>query len=235
MPKLFVDARVKPGHDSEIVARSVKEERMTTILVTGFGPFPGAPFNPTAPLIARLVRLRRPRLADVKIVPHVFPTSYAAVGRELAQLIAAHQPDALLMFGLATRANKLRVETRARNTTSIIPDVGGATLRRHAVEEGAPAALALPAPAPRLLSALRGARVPAKLSHDAGGYLCNYLCWKAAEAARRPHGPRLAGFIHVPKVRRHPRPRTEKCRLALDDLVRAAERLLVDVAAAARR
>ena len=29
---------------------------MTTILVTGFGPFPGAPFNPTAPLVERLAR-----------------------------------------------------------------------------------------------------------------------------------------------------------------------------------
>ena len=27
------------------------------ILVTGFGPFPGAPFNPTAPLVKRLTQL----------------------------------------------------------------------------------------------------------------------------------------------------------------------------------
>jgi pyroglutamyl-peptidase len=208
---------------------------MTTILVTGFGPFPGAPFNPTAPLVARLARLRRPGLADVKVVPHVFPASYAAVERELAQLIAAHKPDALLMFGLATRAKKLRVETRARNTASIIPDVGGATLPSHAAEEGAPSALVLPAPAPHLLSALRSVHLPVNLSHDAGGYLCNYLCWMAAEAALRPHGPRLAAFIHVPKVRRHPRPLAEKRHLALDDLARAGERLLAEIAAAARR
>ncbi|MFZ2160315.1 MAG: pyroglutamyl-peptidase I, partial [Bradyrhizobium sp.] len=30
------------------------------ILITGFGPFPGAPHNPTQPLVARLLRLRRP-------------------------------------------------------------------------------------------------------------------------------------------------------------------------------
>jgi pyroglutamyl-peptidase len=50
-----------------------------TILVTGFGPFPGAPFNPTGPLVERLARLRRPALANTKIVLHIFPTSYAAV------------------------------------------------------------------------------------------------------------------------------------------------------------
>lgn len=207
---------------------------MTTILVTGFGPFPGAPFNPTTPLIGKVARLRRPGLADVKIVPYVFPTSYAAVDCELPRLIATHKPDALVMFGLATRAKACRVETRARNTASIIPDVAGTSPHRHAVVGGAPATLALPAPAPRLLAALRAARVKAVLSHDAGGYLCNYLCWRAAEAARGTRGPRLAAFVHVPKLRRHPRPRAKRRHLALDDLARAAERLLIGIAAAAR-
>jgi pyroglutamyl-peptidase len=208
---------------------------MTTILVTGFGPFPGAPFNPTAPLVRRLARLRRPALAGVTLVPHVFATSYAAVDRDLPKLIVRHRPDALLMFGLAPRAKTIRVETRARNAASILPDAGGAAPCRHSVEAGAPAALTLPAPTRSLLGAVRAARLPATLSHDAGGYLCNYLAWQAAEAARRPRGPRLAGFIHVPDIRHHARPRAAKTRLALDDLTRAGERLLVALAAAARR
>jgi pyroglutamyl-peptidase len=208
---------------------------MTTILVTGFGPFPGAPLNPTTPLVRRLARLRRPALTEVTLVPHVFPTSYAAVDRDLPKLIARHRPDALLMFGLAPRAKTICVETHARNAASILPDAGGAAPHSHSVEAGAPAARALPAPARRLLGALRAARVPAALSHDAGGYLCNYLAWRAVELARRPRGPRLATFIHVPNIRRHARPRMAKRRLALDDLTRAGERLLVALAAAARR
>lgn len=74
---------------------------MSTILVTGFGPFPGAPFNPTGPLVKRLARLRRPALADVTIVPHIFSTSYAAVDRDLPKLIAKHRPDILLKIGRA--------------------------------------------------------------------------------------------------------------------------------------
>src|ERR1700681_4659232 len=96
-----------------------------TILMTGFGPFPGAPFNPTGPLVTRLARLRRQGLAKVEIVPHIFPTSYAAVDRDLPKLIANYRPDALLMFGLATRARTLRVETRARNGLALVPDAGG--------------------------------------------------------------------------------------------------------------
>ena len=42
------------------------------ILVTGFEPFPGAPFNPTQPLVARLTKLRRPALDDVELIgPHL--------------------------------------------------------------------------------------------------------------------------------------------------------------------
>ena len=104
-----------------------------TVLVTGFGPFPGAPFNPTERLVTRLARLRRPATADAKIVSHIFTTSYAAVDEELPKLIAKHRPDALLMFGLATRTKTLRVETRARNSVLLIPDATGKTARRTVI------------------------------------------------------------------------------------------------------
>jgi len=204
---------------------------MTTILVTGFGPFPGAPFNPTAPLVRRLARARRPALAEVAIVPHVFATSYAAVDRELPR------PDALLMFGLAPRAGFLRIETRARNALALMPDVGGAKLRGRAIAVNEPMALAMPAPARRLLAAARGARLPAALSHDAGRYLCNYLCWQAALAARRGSnfGPKIAAFVHVPNTGRKPMRKGRKRRFTLDDLTRAGARILVATATAARR
>ena len=144
---------------------------MTTILVTGFGPFPGAPFNPTGPLVARLARLRRPCLANAKIVPHIFPTSYAAVDRDLPKLLARHKPDALLMFGLAPRAKTIRIETRARNSVSLLPDAGGMARRRLTIAAGGPAAITLPAPARHLLAAVRSTHVQAAQSRDAGRYL----------------------------------------------------------------
>jgi len=208
---------------------------MTTVLVTGFGPFPGAPSNPTTLLVQRLARLRRPGLAHVTIVKHIFPTSYAAVERDLPALLAKHKPEALLMFGLALRAKQLRIEQRARNTLTIIPDVTGRAPHRHAIAAHAPRALTMPAPAHRLLAAARVALSTTMLSQDAGHYLCNYLAWRAAETVRDNAGPRLAAFVHVPPVRRHSRPRRDNARrLALDDLVRAGERILMALAAAAR-
>ena len=70
------------------------------ILITGFGPFPGAPFNPTTPLVKRLTQLRRPALDGVTLTGHIFHVTYQTVDRELPELIAQLRPQALLMFGL---------------------------------------------------------------------------------------------------------------------------------------
>jgi len=182
---------------------------MPTLLVTGFGPFPGAPYNPTVKLVRALARLRRPALADTMIVAHVFNTSYAAVDRDLPALITQHSPDALLMFGLHGRAKAIRIETRARNALALLPDASGQVLRRGVIAPDAPSAKRMPMPAQRLLAAACAAHVPAVLSRDAGRYLCNYLCWRAVDS-----GIPLAAFVHVPKVPRFARPTINRTRSA---------------------
>lgn len=200
---------------------------MLSVLITGFGPFPGAPVNPTGPLVARLGARRRPALADVARMTHVFRTSYAAVDAELPALIARHRPDVLLMFGLAARTPHVRIETRARNAVSaLVPDAGGRMLRTAGIRPGQPA-LAGRAPFQKLVSAARAARVPARLSRDAGSYLCNYAYWLGLEAAAR-HGS-LVAFVHVPRMGR-----AGKRALTLTDLTRAGEAILLALVSAAR-
>ncbi|HEY1310245.1 MAG TPA: pyroglutamyl-peptidase I, partial [Pseudolabrys sp.] len=155
-----------------------------TILVTGFGPFPGAPHNPTEGLVKKLSREPAPH--GTRVVTHVFRTSYAAVDRDLLALLRKHRPDALLMFGLATQAAHLRVETCARNILAPLADADGNVPDMRAIAPGRQATLWLPTPARQLLAAVRAAHVKATLSSDAGGYLCNYVCWRAAMAARLP-------------------------------------------------
>ena len=170
---------------------------MRTILLTGFGPFPGAPYNPTAALVKRLARIRQPNL---RIAGHVFETRYAAVDSELPALIARHRPDALLMFGLHGRARTLRIETLARNELGRVRDAGGATPSAHQITPGSPHA-SMRSPARRLVEAARRSGLPAMQSRNAGRYLCNYLCWRATESVGQK-GPRLAAFVHVPPVMR---------------------------------
>jgi pyroglutamyl-peptidase len=87
----------------------------------------------------------------------------------------------------------------------------------------------MPVPARLLLVAARRTRVPVALSDDAGGYLCNYLCWRAAEAARKAGGPRVAGFVHAPNIARGAR---KSGKLTLDDLNCAGIALLTAVSRA---
>ena len=116
------------------------------ILITGFGPFPGAPYNPTQPLVARLLRLRRPALGDVELSGHIFPVTYNAVDRQLPELLATRRPQALLMFGLANRTPFVRIETRARNAiTTLWPDADQARIRKGSIAGGTDAMMFGPA------------------------------------------------------------------------------------------
>jgi pyroglutamyl-peptidase len=207
------------------------------ILVTGFGPFPGAPFNPTQPLVARLVRRRRPALRDVELSSHIFPVTYTAVNRQLPDLLASRRPHALLMFGLASRTPYVRVETRARNAvTTLWPDADHARLRKASIAGGAEAMMFGPQTA-KLLRAADGTGIDARTSRDAGSYLCNYLCWRAIEATSGDAGPRLAAFVHVPPLKRHGAPQRKggTRRLTLDELVDAGEAMLLEMVRLARQ
>src|SRR5271154_6594594 len=172
------------GHDDQGIREMSDRPR---ILITGFGPFPGAPFNPTEPLVARLMRLRRPALSEVGLAAHIFPVTYRAVDRELPQLLAKHRPQALLMFGLASRTPYIRIETRARNAvTTLWPDAAQMRSRKGSISGGVDAKMFGPH-AGKLLRAALAAGVDARASRDAGSYLCNYLSWRAIEAtAARP-------------------------------------------------
>ena len=201
------------------------------ILITGFGPFPGAPFNPTEPLVAELLRLRRPALGDVELSGHIFPVTYKDVDRQLPELLASHLPHGLLMFGLAARTPFLRIETRARNAiTRLWPDAGHASLRKRSISGDAEAQMFGPHTA-RLLRAAAATGIDARASRDAGSYLCNYLSWRAIETTRRDNGPRLAAFVHIPLPARGvaSRHRGTPRRVTLDELVDAGEAMLLEM------
>ncbi|MBV8753070.1 MAG: pyroglutamyl-peptidase I [Hyphomicrobiales bacterium] len=205
-----------------------------TVLITGFGPFPGAPFNPTMALPARLAARRRPRFADVKRIPLVFQTSYAAVERELPALIKRIRPDVVLLFGVATRTNYLRIELRARNARSILfPDAVGERPGAGAIAAGEPGVRPGRAPHRALLAAVRAQRIAARLSHTAGRYLCNFAYWHALAATESGRAP-LVQFVHVPTVRHGAMHPGDRRRLTSADLRRAGEAILMALVTAAR-
>ena len=207
------------------------------ILITGFGAFPGAPFNPTQPLVGRLVRLRRPAFSDVEFSGHIFPVTYKAIDRELPQVLAKHRPHALLMFGLATRTSYVRIETRARNAvTTLWPDADRTRARKGSIAGGADALMFGPHTA-KLLRAADSTGLDARTSRDAGSYLCNYLSWRAIEAVKANDGPRLAAFVHVPPLSRGGTAQRKGVthRVTLEELVDAGEAMLLEMVRLTRR
>jgi len=201
------------------------------ILITGFGPFPGAPFNPTEPLVARLVHLRRPAFGDVELSGHIFPVTYKTVDRELPELLTKHRPQALLMFGLASRTPYVRIETRARNAvTTLWPDADHARVRKGSISGGSDAMMFGPHTA-KLLRAADATGVDARASRDAGSYLCNYLSWRAIESTCSGSGPRLVAFVHVPPLPRDGASLRKGAaqRVTLEELVDAGEAMLLEM------
>jgi pyroglutamyl-peptidase len=111
----------------------------------------------------------------------------------------------------------------------MFPDADRSKPRDGIITPGAPISLPGHAPFMRLLAAARG-RFPSRLSRDAGRYLCNYVYWQALQ---RTENGRLVQFVHIPPPRRAKR-RSGK-RASFDQLVRAAEAVLIALLAAHRQ
>jgi pyroglutamyl-peptidase len=131
----------------------------------------------------------------------VLPTLWEVAASFPAQLKRL-QPDVVLMIGLASRRREVCIEVIGRNATGRFPDaarvrpigtrlIAGGTPARRCVTEWAP-----------LLQALKRAGVPARVSRNAGGYICNALAYGAYGWAQAAGPARLAVFVHIP----HPRP-----------------------------
>jgi pyroglutamyl-peptidase len=229
---------------------------MTTILITGFGRFPGSPVNPSGLIAARLAERRRPALAGVRCIAHVFATRYDAVDRELPQLLARERPDIVVMFGVATRAKTLRVEELARNRISSFPDAGGRRPKARVIAQHR-GAWRNRLPLVPLLKAARSTGLKAMRSRNAGTYLCNYAYWRGLEASAASRGPSVVIFIHVPPIRFKALRKAWLCKGAanakdrakmararirprhrarrLDNLVRAGEAIIIAMLALRRR
>jgi pyroglutamyl-peptidase len=135
------------------------------------------------------------------------------------------------MFGLADRTAHVRVETRARNAvTTLFPDADRTRARKGSIVNGAHAMMFGPH-TPKLLRAAVGTGIDARASRDAGSYLCNYLSWRAIEAAAKDSGPALAAFVHIPLLARGGQSSRAGAahRIRLEELVDAGEAMLLEM------
>lgn len=164
-----------------------------TLLVTGFGAFPGVARNPSAELIARLAAAPPDLVDGIAASFHLLPVTWAMLEDELPALYEAHRPHAVVHFGVASKRRTVCIETRAKNAASQkSADAEGAIAPLSHLVAGGPEALRTPLAVSRLVAAARTSGVTARASRDAGDYLCNATYWTSLAAGHR------AVFVHVP-------------------------------------
>ncbi|MBL8590551.1 MAG: peptidase C15 [Methylobacteriaceae bacterium] len=207
--------------------------RDIVLLVTGFGPFPGAPFNPSAAIVGRLDGAFARRLArlGVRLETRILDVLHATIAPALAALESELAPDAVLHFGLAGRRRVVTVEQRAHNRNRLFSVDAARRLPEGLVlERGGPATRRASAPLAPLIAAL-DRLAPTRASIDAGAYVCNRTLWfSLAPAARR----RPTVFIHIPRPRRTAARKGSDVRPTRADLDRMAEAACLVMARAAR-
>lgn len=217
--------------------------RPLRVAIAGFGPFPGVARNPSAEIVRKLLRMQRFRTGDIRLSGAIFPTAYEAAEKELLALLKP-RPDAVILFGVAGRRREVCIETTARNAVSVLaPDNARRVPAKRALIAEGSRTLPLRASAHRLLQAAKSAGIRARLSRDAGRYLCNASFYRALHETRVQEKPPLVVFVHIPMPRANRPPRKQRKRLRrppsplprFPALVRAAAEILAAAISAARR
>ncbi len=168
----------------------------TSLLLTGFGPFPGVADNPSARLVETLAASLP--LPGFDLHHAVLPTEWHAVAETAPALLEATRPDIVVHFGVCSAASTIRIECTAVNATTPSEDAAGRHPRHPLIRPDGGAQLHTGLRTAELARALRERGFPALPSLSAGRYLCNFLYYQSLDwGARRKKAP-LTLLVHIP-------------------------------------
>ena len=173
------------------MARDIARPR---ILLTGFGPYPGVPENPSG-WLAETLAARAPS-HDYDLQARVLPTEWEAVAALTPRLHQTLQPHVMIHFGVSPRAKTLRIERSAHNRAASRTDARGALPDTPAISSGGAMRLDTGLPVTQLAAHLRTQGMPARTSRSCGRYLCNFLYYRSLQWAHAQ--TRDALFVHIP-------------------------------------
>ena len=172
---------------------------MPTLLLTGFERFHTHPSNPSAQAAEAL---DGQAAGQVQVVSALLPVEPQAAAAALRALLERHQPDAVLLTGLAAGRPQVTVERVALNVMDfLIPDNAGQTYRDlpACTEKDAPAAYLSTLPLRAVVKGWHSAGIPGSISNTAGLYVCNFVLYHALhQLARLGRAQVPCGFLHVP-------------------------------------
>jgi pyroglutamyl-peptidase len=168
-----------------------------TLLLTGFGPFPGIPVNASALLVARLARAARARFSGVTVRSAIVPTEWGRGPARARAALESSGADVAIHFGVSARAKGFVIERRGENACVAAPDGVGELPPLGVLDPAGPARRPVTLPVAAILSRLKARGLPAAASDDAGGYLCNAVLYGSLALAAGRSGL-IAGFVHIP-------------------------------------
>jgi pyroglutamyl-peptidase len=166
------------------------------LLVTGFGPFPGAPENPTETLMRCLARMSAGEFGASALKVAMLPTEYRRSWAMLRRRYSSFAPDVVIHFGLNGRAEAIHLECTGRNVVAAAKlDASGYAPKSARLSRSGPDSLGSTFDAEAILAALQHQGFDAVLSKDAGDYVCNATLYRSLRTAP---STRRVGFVHVP-------------------------------------
>lgn len=193
------------------------------VLLTGFGPFPTIPTNATSVLVPKIAAAACRAFPTATIRHNILPTEWDGGIEASAELYASLRPEVAIHFGVSSRAGGFEIEARARNRCTISPDAVGCLPQGACMTAAGPEFLPSTLTAPLVVDRLRRRGLPAMISRDAGGYLCNALLYRSLELSRVLGWPARIGFVHLPATLVHDRNPTHGpatgCKLDWDGVI----------------
>jgi pyroglutamyl-peptidase len=168
----------------------------TRLLVTAFEPFGGASLNSSLEVLRRL-RAEPP--ADLELATAVLPVAWSHALDRLGDELARGAVDAVVALG-QTNAGCVGVERIAINLDDAKEDNEGVTADAEPVDPTGPPAYWSTLPVREIVERLRTAGIPAVVSRDAGGYLCNHVFYGLMHLLARTGENAIGGFVHLPQL-----------------------------------
>ncbi|MGH1419287.1 MAG: pyroglutamyl-peptidase I [Hyphomicrobiaceae bacterium] len=170
----------------------------TTVLLTGFGPFPGTRENVSGPFVHKLAREIENCFSDTTVLEQILPTEWEAGPQILNTIMQRHLPDVCLHFGVSDRAEGFVIESQAYNVCENSEDANGRLPVDNCISQTGPEKQNATFPSDRIVARLKRHHFPVELSTDPGRYLCNTVLYHslAFDAAGKPSA--CSGFVHLP-------------------------------------
>jgi pyroglutamyl-peptidase len=171
-----------------------------TVLLTGFGPFPGIPVNASGLLVPLIARAARKRFPHVVFKSLVLPTEWKRGPARVMAAIERDEPAVVIHYGVSPRAGGFVVERRAVNVCLATADGAGHHPIQPVLRSDGPERRSATLPVKAIIAGLKGAGIPVAGSDDAGTYLCNAVLYHSLGRAtpRRTDTTMMAGFVHLP-------------------------------------